>query len=184
MRIIQIQRKKKIFKIIIVHKFNNDSCWNKSCITYNLFDNRCLFMTKGLPDKILKYCIPESVLGIDKLISNLIKDGYKIITFAIKILELYKIDLNKNEDYYMKDLTFVGFIIIENKFKKEISQIIKKINRMSCNNSISSIISTNDNVYNAIEGGLKSGLVNKQNVYVFDLGKRENEGKQKKRQNG
>ena len=170
-------KEKKIFKIIIIQKFNNLSCLTKSCITYNLLDNKCLFMTKGPPDKILKYCIPKSVPCIDKILSKLIKNGYKIIAYAVKYLELYQIYINKDEDYYMKDLNFVGFIIIENKFKKEISQIVEKINKMSCNNSISSLISTNDNIYNAIEGGLKSGIINKNNVYVFDIGKTENEGR-------
>ena len=73
----------------------------------------------------------------------------------------------------MKDLIFVGFILVENKFKKEMSNIIEKISKMNCNNSLSSIISTNDNVYNAIEGGLKSGIISKNNVYAFDI---ENNG--------
>ena len=167
----------KIFKIIILHKFTSFSCWSKSCITYNLLDNKCRFMTKGFPDKILKYCIPKSVQDIDKILSRLIKEGYKIIAYATKIIQINQIDKNKNEEYYMKDLTFVGFIIIENQFNKNISKIIEKINRMNCNNSISSVISTNENIYNAIEGGLKSGIINKNNVYVFDVGRGENEGR-------
>ena len=160
---------KRIYKLIIIQTFNNDSYWSKSCISYNLLNNKCLFMTKGLPDKILKCCIPNSIPGIDIFLSNLIKEGHKIIVYAVKKLELYQIGINKNEDYYMKDLIFVGFILIENRFKKEMSNIIEKINKMNCNNSLSSIISTNDNVYNAIEGGLKSGIISKNNVYVFDI---------------
>jgi len=167
----------KIFKIIILHKFTSFSCWSKSCITYNLLDNKCRFMTKGFPDKILKYCIPKSVQDIDKILSRLIKDGYKIIAFASKIIQLNQIDKNRNEEYYMKDLTFVGFIIIEHQFNKDVSKIIEKINKMNCFKSISSVISTNENIYNAIEGGLKSGIINKNNVYVFDVGSGENEGR-------
>lgn len=167
----------KIFKIIILHKFISFSCWSKSCITYNLLDNKCRFMTKGFPDKILKYCIPKSVQDIDKVFSRLIKEGYKIIAFATKIIQLNQIDKNKNEEYYMRDLTFVGFIIIEHQFNKDLSKIMEKINKMNGNNSISSVISTNENVYNAIEGGLKSGIINKNNVYIFDVGKGENEGR-------
>ena len=167
----------KIFNLIIIHKFNNISCWSKSCITYNLLDNKCRFMTKGFPHKILKHCKPNIIPEIDKLLSKLIKDGYKIIVYATKILQLNQIDKNKNEDFYLKDLSFVGFIVIENKFKKEISNVIEKIDKMNCYNSISSVISTNDNIYNAIEGGLKSGIINKNNVFAFDIGKEENEGR-------
>ena len=167
----------KIFKLIIIHKFYNFSSWNKSCITYNLLDNKCRFMTKGPPHKILKHCKPNTIPEIDKLISRLIKDGYKIIVYATKILQLNQIDKSKNEEFYMKDLTFVGFIIIEIKFKKEISNIIEKIDKMNNNYSINSVISTNDNIYNSIEGGLKSGIINKNNVYVFDIGKEEYEGR-------
>ena len=166
---------RKIFKLIIIHKFNSFSCWRKSCITYNLLDNKCRFMTKGPPDLILKHCISKSIPDIDKILSKLIKEGNKIIIFATKIIQLNQIDKNKKEEYYMRDLSFVGFIIIENKFKKEISQIVDKIDKMNCNNSINSVISTNDNIYNAIEGGLKNGIINKNNVFVFDLGKSENE---------
>ena len=166
-------KEKRIYKLIIIQKFNNDSYWSKSCISYNLLNNKCIFMTKGPPNKILKSCIPNSIPGMDTFLSNLIKEGHKIIAYAVKKLELYQIGINKNEDYYMKDLTFVGFILIENKFKKEMSNIIEKISKMNCNNSLSSIISTSDNVYNAIEGGLKSGIISKNNVYVFDI---ENKG--------
>ena len=167
----------KIFKLIIIHKFNSISCWNRSCISYNLLDNKCRFMTKGPPDKIIKHCSPKSIPDIDKIFSKLIKDGYKIIAYAMKIINLNQIDKNKDEDYYMNDLSLVGFIIIEKPFKKDISHIIDKINKMNCNRSISSIISTNDNIYNSIEGGLKNGIINKNNVYVFDIGKNENEDK-------
>ena len=167
----------KIFKLIIIHKFNSISCWNRSCITYNLLDNKCRFMTKGPPDKIIKYCSSKSIPDIDKIFSRLIKDGYKIIAYATKILHLNQIDKNKNEEHYMKDLSFVGFIIIEKPCKKEISHIIEKIDKMNCKNSISSIISTNDNIYNSIEGSLKNGIINKNNVFVFDIGEDENAGK-------
>ena len=167
----------KIFKLIIIHRFYNSSCWNKSCITYNLLDNKCYFMTKGPPDKILKHCTPKNIPEIDKLLSRLIKNGYKIITYATKIVQLYQIDKTKNEDHYMKDLSFVGFIIIDNEFKKDICQVIERIDKINCSSSISSVICTNDNIYNAIEGGLKSSIVNKNNVYAFDIGKTEDDGK-------
>ena len=123
-------------------------------------------MTKGPPDLILKHCISKSIPDIDKILSKLIKEGNKIIIFATKIIQLNQIDKNKKEEYYMRDLSFVGFIIIENKFKKEISQIVDKIDKMNCNNSINSVISTNDNIYNAIEGGLKMELLIKI-MYLF-----------------
>ena len=166
----------KIFKLIIIKKFYSSSCWNKSCITYNLLDKKCLFMTKGFPDKILKNYISKIIKNIDKIISKLIKEGYKIISFATKEIQLNQVDKNKKEDYYMKDLNFVGFIIIENNFKKEVAKVIDSLKKMNSNNSICSIISTNNNVYNAIEGGLKNGIINKKNVYVFDIGEGENEG--------
>ncbi len=56
----------KIFKLIIIHKFNSFSFWSKSCITYNLLDNKCRFMTKGPPDKILKWCIQKNSRERDK----------------------------------------------------------------------------------------------------------------------
>ena len=91
----------KIFKLIIIHKFNNFSSWSKSCITYNLLDNKCRFMTKGPPDKILKHCKPNTIPEIDKLISRLIKDGYKIIVYATKMLQLDQFDKNI-EEYTIK----------------------------------------------------------------------------------
>ena len=172
-----LSKETKIFKLIIIHKFSSLSCWNKSCITYNLLDNKCYFMTKGPPDHILKHCTPKSAPDIDKLLSRLIKEGYKIIAFATKLLQLYQIDKNKSEDFYMKDLSFAGFIVIETGFRKEITHIIERIEKMKSSNSISSVISTNDNIYNAIEGCLKNGIINKNNVYVFDIGKNENEGR-------
>ena len=167
----------KIFKLIIIHKFPSLTYWNKSCIIYNLLDNKCHFMTKGPPDKILKHCNPKTIPDMDRILSRLIRDGFKIIVYATKLLQLNQLDINKSEEFYMKDLTFVGFIIIETGFKKEIINIIDRIEKMNCKNSICSIISTNDNVYNAIEACLKNGIINKNNVYVLDIGNKENEGR-------
>ena len=153
------------FKIIIINRFFNNSYMNISCIVYNFIEDNYRFMTKGPPEKILKYCINNSLPDIEKILSKSLKEGYKIIACATKIIQYNQNDKNQKEEYYLKDLTFCGFIVFKNNLKEEAKQIIKNIKKMECD----AAISTGDSLFNSLGTGLNCQLFNDKNIFSFDL---------------
>ena len=153
------------FKLIIISRFFSNSFMNISCIVYNFIEDNYRFMIKGAPEKILKCCINTSFPEIEKLLIKALKEGYRVVACATKIIEYNQDEQNQKEEYYLKDLTLCGFIFLKNKLKDESKKVIEKIINMECDVSIS----TGDSISNVIGVGLESGIIKEKNIYVFDL---------------
>ena len=153
------------FKLIILSRFFSNSYMNISCIVYNFIEDNYRFMIKGAPEKILKCCINTSFPEIEKLLIKALKEGYRVVACASKIIEYNQDEQNQKEEYYLKDLTLCGFIFLKNKLKVESKKVIEKIINMECDVSIS----TGDSISNVIGVGLESGIIKEKNIYVFDL---------------
>lgn len=107
------------FKLIIISRFFSNSYMNISCIVYNFIEDNYRFMIKGAPEKILKCCINTSFPEIEKLLIKALKEGYRVVACASKIIEYNQDEQNQKEEYYLKDLTLCGFIFLKNKLKVE-----------------------------------------------------------------
>ena len=153
------------FKLIILTRFFNKSYMNISCIVYNFIEDNYRFMIKGPPEKILKYCINTSFPEIDRILVKGLKEGYRIVACATKVIEYNQNEQNQKEEYYLKDLNFCGFIFLKNKLRDESKKVIEKIINMECDVAIS----TGDSISNAIGVGLESGIIKERNIFVFDL---------------
>ena len=158
-------KKLNSFKLIIITRFFDHSFLNISCIVYNFIEDNYRFMTKGPHEKILKYCRNASIPDIEKILSKALKEGYKVMACATKIIQYSQNDRNKKEDYYLKDLTFCGFIFLKHNLKEESCQIIKTLKKMECDVSIS----TGDIATNSIGAGLEVDLFNAKNLFVLDV---------------
>ena len=153
------------FKLIIISRFFSNSYMNISCIVYNFIEDNYRFMIKGAPEKILKCCINTSFPEIEKLLIKALKEGYRVVACASKIIEYNQDEQNQKEEYYLKDLTLCGFIFLKNKLKVESKKVIEKLINMECDVSIS----TGDSISNVIGVGLESGIIKEKNIYAFDL---------------
>ena len=67
----------------------------------------------------------------------------------------------------MFNLNFCGIIILKNKLKKNIKQVIQQLKNLKCD----LILNTGDNIYNSLAASYESGLTSSKNIYVFDLNK-------------
>jgi len=159
------KNKLNTFKLIIISRFFSNSYMNISCIVYNFIEDNYRFMIKGAPEKILKCCINTSFPDLEKLLIKALKEGYRVVACASKIIEYNQDEQNQKEEYYLKDLTLCGFIFLKNKLKDESKKVIEKIINMECDVSIS----TGDSISNVIGVGLESGIIKEKNIYVFDL---------------
>ena len=153
------------FKLIIITRFLGQSYMNISCIVYNFLEDNYRFMIKGPPEKILRHCTNNTIPDIEKLLTKCLKEGNRIIACATKIIQYSEKDKNKKEEYYLKELTFCGFILFKNNLKEESRQIINNLRKMECE----TIISTGDSLINAVGTGLKCELFTRRNIFALDL---------------
>ena len=159
------QNKLNSFKLIIMNRFFSNSYMSISSIVYNFIEDNYRFMIKGPPEKILRYCINSSIPDIERILSKTLKEGYRVIACATKVIEYSHKDKNQKEEYYLSDLIFCGFILIKNNLKEESKQIIKNIKKMECDIAIS----TGDSLFNSIGMGIQCKLINEKNTYALDL---------------
>ena len=156
------------YKLRIYKRFIKVGTLYSSSIVYNPIIKTLYFMTKGPPEDIIPYCdynfLPKD---INKIITLYRKNGYINLILALKIINECNYDKSLGEDYYMSDLIFCGIIILKNKLKKDVKQVIQQLKNMNCD----IILSTGDNIYNSVTVSYESGITSKKNIYVFDLNK-------------
>ena len=154
------------YKLRIYKKFITKNSLFSSAIVYNFLLKTLRFMTKGSPEKILPHCIINSLpVDICKTISEFRREGYLIIICASKKIDLYSYNESYDEDHYMKDLTFCGFITLKNGIKKESKKAIDEFKKMNCE----LIMNTGDNLYNSIGTGFEMGILDNKKIFAFDF---------------
>ena len=156
------------YKLRVYKRFIKVGTLYSSAIVYNPIMKNLYFMTKGPPEKILPFCnfkfLPKE---IDKIIISFRKRGFINLILAAKIISENNYDKSMGEDYYLSDLIFCGIIVLRNKLKKDVKQVIQRLQNLNCD----LILNTGDNIYNTLAIGYECGLVSKKNIFVFDLNK-------------
>ena len=156
------------YKLRVYKRYIKVGTLYSSAIVYNPIMKTLHFMTKGPPEKILPCCNYNSLpKNINKIISSSRKNGYINLILASKIISEYYYDKTIGEDFYMFNLNFCGIIILKNKLKKNIKQVIQQLKNLKCD----LILNTGDNIYNSLAASYESGLTSSKNIYVFDLNK-------------
>ena len=155
------------YKLRIYKKFITNNSLFSSAIVYNFLLKTLRFMTKGSPEKILPHCIMGTLPdNICQTISNYRKNGYIVIVCASKKLDLYSYSELNDEDYYMKELIFCGFITLKNNLKKDSKKVIEELKKMNCE----IIMNTGDNLYNSFGTGFEIGILDStKKLYSIDF---------------
>ncbi|KAJ3222081.1 hypothetical protein HK099_002735 [Clydaea vesicula] len=128
---------------------------------------------KGAPEVIKDICLKDSIpFNYDELLRHYAHSGYRVIAFAYKKLvniSFLKIMKAKRGDVE-KELTFLGFIIFENKLKAGTADIVKILNQAK----IRQVMCTGDNVLTAVSVSRICDLVNIQNkIFIPSIAERE-----------
>ncbi|KAG0284884.1 hypothetical protein BGZ96_010787 [Linnemannia gamsii] len=121
---------------------------------------------KGAPEVMTDICIKGSLpLDYQELLAFYTHHGYRVIACAYKsmpTLNFIRAQRLKREQVEM-DLTFLGFIVFENKLKSTTAPIIATLG----NARIRQVMCTGDNVLTAISVSRECGLINKaREVYT------------------
>ncbi|KAL7752505.1 hypothetical protein RI367_002039 [Sorochytrium milnesiophthora] len=134
-----------------------------------LSDSALEIFTKGAPEVMRDICRPDSIPeDYDTLLMRLTQKGYRVIAVAAKTLPhttfLKAQKLTRAE--VESELTFLGFLVFENKLKPGSSAAIAELSRAN----IRQVMCTGDNALTAISVSRDCGIVGAgDNVFVGRL---------------
>ena len=134
-----------------------------SAIVYNPLMKSFYFMIKGPPEEIIPNCnsnfLPKDIY---KIISLYRSYGYINIILASKIINGFNSDKSLSEEHYMSNLIFSGIILLKNKLKKDVKNVIERLKKLNCD----LILNTGDNIHNSLPVSYESGLTSKK-IYMY-----------------
>lgn len=133
----------------------------------SLNNNNYLVLSKGAPEKIEKFCKPETIpSNYHEILESYTIQGFRVIACASKVINLSKLDnLNKSQITDFEDeLTFDGLIVFHNKIKRQSKPTIEELKSidMRC------LMATGDNLLTAVNVSRNCGLVD-QDEQVIEL---------------
>jgi cation-transporting ATPase 13A3/4/5 len=115
---------------------------------------------KGAPECMKDICRADSFpTDYDELLAYYTHRGFRVIACATKTIKRFnwlKVQKMKREEAE-SDLTFVGFIIFENKLKPSTAPVIAELERANIRN----VMCTGDNILTAISVARECGLIDK-----------------------
>ena len=159
------------YKLRIYKRFIKDVAFSSSSITYNFITKELRFNTKGIPEDILDKCNPNTVPeNFDKIISLYRRKGFIIIICAGRKINIEQYSDMDNEDKYMNDLTFYGFVTLKNKLKTEVVYALNELRMFNIN----FVVSTGDDIYNTLPVGFESTILENKDIYLFDKDEEKN----------
>ena len=120
-----------------------------SVVCKNDSDDCFKVFVKGSPEKISELCIPSTLpLDFEEVLARYTTQGYRVIALAVKELPQFNfrsLQKAKREEVEF-DLTFLGFLIMENKLKDETKGVVETLDKCA----VRTIMATGDNVLTAI----------------------------------
>ena len=136
-------------------------------IQANALNNNYLVLVKGSPERIEKFCKPETVpANYNEILYSYTIQGLRVIACASKVVHLSKLDnLNKAQlTDYEDRLTFDGLIVFHNKLKRQSKPTIEELKSID----IRCLMATGDNLLTGINVARNCGLV-EPNEQVIEL---------------
>ena len=102
----------------------------RSCVIVKKnIDSSYRSFVKGSPEILLELCIPQTIpKDFNQILDENTKKGYRVIGLGAKLLpdiKNYLQILEKDRDYFEKNLHFIGFLFLENKLKEETFESIR-----------------------------------------------------------
>jgi len=135
-----------------------------SIIAKNYLDDQCpyQFFVKGSPEKIKELSVASSLpADFDTILNEYTEHGYRVIALAHKVAPQgasYEQLMTLPREDVGKELTFLGFLIMQNKLKSATIKALAELNEAD----IRTIMATGDNMLTAISVGRKCGIVQEE----------------------
>jgi cation-transporting ATPase 13A2 len=123
-------------------------------------DHKFTVLSKGAPEVMKKICDPATIPSdYEQVLNSYSEQGLRILGLAYNKFN----DVPGTAKEIEKDLTFLGFLMVNNPIKKESEPTISRLkhNGIECN------MITGDNLYTGINVGIQVGLIEpSQNIWV------------------
>jgi cation-transporting ATPase 13A3/4/5 len=121
--------------------------------------------TKGAPEVIKDICDPRSFPpNYEELLYHYTHNGYRVIACAGKPLKkntwLYSQKVSRDEAE--SSLTFLGFIVFENRLKPSTKGVLEELRRAN----LRATMCTGDNLLTAVSVGRECGLIEEDLIFV------------------
>ncbi|CAK9304701.1 unnamed protein product [Gordionus sp. m RMFG-2023] len=140
-----------------------------SVVTRRLLGQNFELYCKGAPEIVRSLCLETSIpINFDEELDALTNCGYRVIACAHKNLHHFKLTGIKkcSRTQMEKDMTFIGFLIFQNKLKPQSMPTLDILNKAGLKN----VMITGDNILTALSVAKECHLIpeNSTRVYIVD----------------
>jgi len=110
--------------------------------------NNFFAFVKGSPEKIKDLCVAQIPSDYDNILEEYTRNGYRVIALASKNLKQFeaKMLLSVRREEIESQLTFLGFLVMENRLKPESEEVLKDL--IKC--EVKCTMATGDNILTAV----------------------------------
>ena len=157
------------FELGVLKKFEfKSSLQRMSVIIKNLQNGKTFTFVKGSPEMMQKLCKPETLPeDYSKVLYEYAHKGYRVLSVGYKELsQPWKALQKSSREEIECDLTFIGFICMQNKLKPDSKGIITTLTKAG----IKSVMVTGDNAFTAISVSRQCGIAKPEGqVFLGDV---------------
>ncbi|XP_063298848.1 probable cation-transporting ATPase 13A5 [Pelobates fuscus] len=145
--------------ILILHQFPFSSTLQRmSVVTQVIGEERFTVYLKGAPEMVVRFCKPETVpQSFLETLDVYTMQGFRVIGLAYRSLEFGLLSQLKHlkREEVESELTFLGFLIMENRLKQETNAVLTEL----INANIRTVMITGDNLQTALTVGNNCGMM-------------------------
>ena len=110
----------------------------------NFSEKKYRIFIKGSPEKIRDQCLKQTITNnFHEILDNYALNGFRVLALATRTLQISFKSIHKYEgEAFEKYLTFLGFLIINNRLKGKTISTIEKLHKVN----IRTVMATGDNI--------------------------------------
>ncbi len=170
--IFHVKSQKEILNVCKIFEFESEF----QCMSTIVQDpNKKIWysFTKGAPEKMLKICRKQTLPSdYSSIMESLAIQGFRILALAYKIIEVDEGLLKTMKRNFIEDdLVFLGFLILQNKMKKDTAEVMWQLRDAD----LALKIISGDNPLTTIQAAKESMIINeRKNVIVLGMCEFEN----------
>uniref|UniRef100_A0A8C5QF39 Cation-transporting ATPase n=1 Tax=Leptobrachium leishanense TaxID=445787 RepID=A0A8C5QF39_9ANUR len=145
--------------ISILHQFPFSSTLQRmSVVTQTIGEESLTVYLKGAPEMVIRFCKPETVPpSFSERLDSYAMQGFRVIGLAYRSLgiELLPQLEHIGREVVESELTFLGFLIMENRLKPETNAVLNEL----IDANIRAVMITGDNLQTALTVGKNCGMI-------------------------
>ncbi|KAM6442415.1 putative cation-transporting ATPase 13A4 [Liasis olivaceus] len=140
----------------ILRQFPFSSALQRMTVVTQELPGDCQVFMKGAPEMVASFCRPETVPpSFAGELQGYASQGFRVIALAHKCLQEGKAAAPLTREEVESGLTFLGFLVMENRLKSETRPVLEELSRAR----IRSVMVTGDNLQTAITVARNAGMI-------------------------